>query len=61
MDQPSARLTVPRALGAAAVIAGVTIALSLNGGPTGPFGRQGTAYAGTGALTPFDSCAGPTT
>ena len=58
MDRSAARVTLPKALGAAAVIAGVTIALSLNGGPTGPFGRPGTAYAGTGTLKPFESCAG---
>ena len=56
MDRPAARITLPKALGAAAVIAGVTIALSFSSGEPGPLGGPGTAYAGTGALKPFASC-----
>jgi uncharacterized secreted protein with C-terminal beta-propeller domain len=56
MNRSAARITLPKALGAAAVIAGVAVALALNGGQGAPFGGTGTAYAGTGALKPFDSC-----
>jgi uncharacterized secreted protein with C-terminal beta-propeller domain len=55
MDRSSARLTVPRALGAAVIIGGLLVALPLAGGDgRTPLGRNGTAYAGT--LKPFSSC-----
>ena len=55
MDRSSARLAVPRALGAAVLAAAVLVALPLlSAGDRPPLGRTWTAYAGT--LTPFPSC-----
>ena len=52
-----ARVAIPRAVGAAVLIAGVVVALPLGGGGGGtPLGRNGTAYALTGTLKPFDTC-----
>ena len=55
MERSSARLTVPRALGAAVIIGGLLVALPLAGGDNRtPLGRNGTAHAVT--LKPFSSC-----
>ena len=52
-----ARVAIPSAVAAAAVlIAGVVVALP-RGGDTGtPSGADGAAFALTGALKPFDTC-----
>ena len=55
MDLSSARLSVPRALGAAVLLGGVLVGLPLLASvDRPPSGRNGTAYAGT--LKPFGSC-----
>jgi len=55
MDRSPARLTVPRALGTAVLLAGVLVALPLVGGGDRPsLSRNQTAHAGT--LKPFPSC-----
>ncbi len=55
MDRSSARLSVPRALGAAVLLGGVLVGLPLLASvDRPPSGRNGTAYAGT--LKPFGSC-----
>jgi uncharacterized secreted protein with C-terminal beta-propeller domain len=54
---PVARVAIPSAVAAAAVlIAGVAIALPRGGGDGGTSSPEGAAYAIAGALQPFDTC-----
>jgi uncharacterized secreted protein with C-terminal beta-propeller domain len=54
MNRIPARLTVPRALGAAVLLAGVLVAVPLVSGDRASLGRNQTAHAAT--LKPFRSC-----
>ena len=51
-----ARVAIPSAVAAAALIAAVVVALPRGGDAGTPSGAEGAAFALTGALKPFDTC-----